>query len=366
MSQAPAPEPQSTTELPAGNVIEALRRVMRDLPAIGKEGRASQAQGGYAYRGIEDITKVAQSLLARHGVVFVPRVVRTTIEQITVQNKPWTDTILDVEYDVYGPGGIEDKITVGPLIGIGRDNSDKGANKAETQAYKYALVQVFCIADQTSDADGTTHEADAYEAGQPRRTPAGNLRQGPRLLEGWSTVSEQRDAHDELRELSQQLDAEQKADMTAWRKANDYEGWPLPLEQFTLVHARVRALVDGWEDDGDPIPVETGPSAPAEAVENDGGVVPAASPVQPATDEPGPVSEDVPTADQAQSQLDAANRVLERRSKFEAHVKGLAPKDVREQLRVAQLDDQGGAPVVRERLVEHLLAQAAIADKAAG
>ena len=45
-----------TDEAKAGNVVEALARVMRDLPAIGKGGRASAQQGGYAYRGIEQIT----------------------------------------------------------------------------------------------------------------------------------------------------------------------------------------------------------------------------------------------------------------------------------------------------------------------
>jgi hypothetical protein len=93
--------------------------------------------------------------------VFVPTVESHEIKDITVNAKPWTDTILTVRYTVYGPGGPDDTITVGPLVGIGRDNSDKGANKAMTQAFKYALIQVFCIADAKDDADGQTHAADA-------------------------------------------------------------------------------------------------------------------------------------------------------------------------------------------------------------
>lgn len=151
---------------PAVCVTEALRRVMRDLPGIGKDNTASAQQGGYAYRGIEQITKEAQRLFAEHGVVFVPRVIAHDTRDLIVNSKPWTDTILMVEYDVFGPGGREDRITVGPLVGIGRDNSDKGANKALTQTFKYALLQSLCISDAKDDADGTTHEADERQAPQ--------------------------------------------------------------------------------------------------------------------------------------------------------------------------------------------------------
>lgn len=154
-------DPAPTGERAADNVIQALTRVIRDLPAIGKEQQASSQQGGYSYRGIEQITGHTQRLFAEHGIVFTPRVVHYETRDLLVNSKPWTDTITLVEYDVYGPGGIEDKITIGPLLSIGRDNSDKGATKCLTQAFKYALLQALCISDAKDDADGTTHEADA-------------------------------------------------------------------------------------------------------------------------------------------------------------------------------------------------------------
>lgn len=156
---AVVPDP-SPAEGPT-NVIEAIARIMVDLPAIGRGSQASAQQGGYAYRGIEAITSEAQGLCGKYCVVFVPKVVDSDVREITVNGKPWTDTTLKVEYTVYGPGGAEDLITVGPLMAIGRDNSDKGANKAMTQAYKYALVQTFCIGDKKDDADNAAHEADA-------------------------------------------------------------------------------------------------------------------------------------------------------------------------------------------------------------
>lgn len=153
------------------DVITAITAVANDMPGIGKDLRASQQQGGYAYRGIEKISQEAAPLFAKHGVLFTPRVVSWETRELVVNGKPWTDERLMVEYTVYGPGGKEDFITVGPIAAIGRDNSDKGCNKALTQAFKYALIQTLCIADSKDDADGSTHEADARsnpEADMPR------------------------------------------------------------------------------------------------------------------------------------------------------------------------------------------------------
>lgn len=158
------------------NVVQAVSKVMAELPAIGKDGRAAANQGGYAYRGIEQITGHVQRLFAAHGVVMAPRVTSHEVIEITVNNKPWSDTRLEVSYDVYGPGGVEDRITVGPIYAIGRDNSDKGANKAMTQAYKYALLQLLCISDSADDGDQASVQADHHP--EPAR-PSGPVASDP-------------------------------------------------------------------------------------------------------------------------------------------------------------------------------------------
>ena len=158
--------PEAETERPT-NVVAALSAVMRELPGIGKGEMAAQQQGGYRYRGIEAITREVQPLFAKYGVVFAPRVVSHEVIDIEVNSKPWTDTRALIEYRVYGPGGIADFITIGPLLAIGRDNSDKGGNKCATQAFKYALLQALCISDAKDDADSGSPEADARTS-QPR------------------------------------------------------------------------------------------------------------------------------------------------------------------------------------------------------
>jgi hypothetical protein len=165
---------QPVTEGPAGNVTEALRRVMRDLGGIGKDQKSPQ---GYAYRGIEQITSRAQQLFAQHGVVVVPTVVNwpepKDLGAAGLAKQGWTDERLTVRFRFYGPGGADDYIDA-VTVGIGRDNSDKGANKAVTQALKYALLQVLCIGDPAGDTDAHTdaaHEA-PIRAARGRKEPA--------------------------------------------------------------------------------------------------------------------------------------------------------------------------------------------------
>lgn len=142
------------TDRPA-NVIQAIAAVMSDMKGVGKEGRNKDQ--GYSFRGIEDVTAVLQPVLGRHCVVIVPRELSHAREHFkSAKGGDWTDDFINIEYAIYGPGGAEDKITAGPFLGIGRDNSDKGANKARSMAYKYMLTEVFCIGDKKDDADENT------------------------------------------------------------------------------------------------------------------------------------------------------------------------------------------------------------------
>lgn len=190
-------------------VHEALADVMGALPAIGRDQQASAQQGGYAYRGIEAITKHLQSLLAEHGVVIVPSVESMQVEHLTVNNKPWTDTTLHVAYTIVGPDGSS---LSARTVGIGRDNSDKGANKAMTQAFKYLLLQLFCISDAKDDGDGTTVEADD-------RTP--------HPLEG-----RVREALADIAKLSE----DKKAEIREWAKGRKLAGSAMIADEAWLGH----------------------------------------------------------------------------------------------------------------------------------
>jgi len=141
----------------------ALANIMAELPAIGKDSQMGTGQYGYSYRGIETITAHLQPLLAKHGVVIIPRSTLVSITPALDAKPGWQDVILSVEWTIVGPDGTE---LTANTIGIGRDNSDKGANKAQSQAYKYALLQIFAISDRNDDSDGI----DYAHAAEPEPT----------------------------------------------------------------------------------------------------------------------------------------------------------------------------------------------------
>ena len=135
------------------DVVRAISAITAELPSIGKDDKGDGVN--YKFRGIETLIGHLAPLLAKHGVVIVPRTKITEINR-DVQNTKgqmvgWTETILSVDWEIYGPEGGCLKATT---VGIGRDNSDKGSNKAQTQAFKYLLMELFAIGDKDDDSDG--------------------------------------------------------------------------------------------------------------------------------------------------------------------------------------------------------------------
>jgi hypothetical protein len=133
------------------SVQAAVAGIISELPAIGKDKQMGSGQYGYAYRGIEQITGHVQPLLAKWGVVIAPRASLVSISPALDAKPGWQDTVLHVSWLITGPDGSQIEAST---IGIGRDNSDKGANKAQSQAFKYLLLQLLCISDEKDDADG--------------------------------------------------------------------------------------------------------------------------------------------------------------------------------------------------------------------
>ena len=201
------------------NVISALAAIMRDMPAIGKNDKAPQ---GYNYRGIEAITGHLQTLLAKHCVVIVPTSRIVTITPAAGMKDGWHDVQLEVAWSIYGPGGVSDVIHA-QTVGIGRDNSDKGANKAQTQAYKYLLIELFSIADKADDGDAASYDHGRAPEPDPRTQRAIELFEACKLIDA--------QANDELRQLA----AENNQKVSVAALASD-QSW------FDLVAAHI-----GWK-----------------------------------------------------------------------------------------------------------------------
>ena len=151
-------------------VSQALAQIINELPAISKGDKSPQ---GYTYRGIEAITKQLQPLLAKYGVVIVPQATITNVVASPGMKESWQDIYMTVQWQIVGPNG--DSLTA-CTTGIGRDNADKGANKAQTQAYKYLLLHLLCIADAKDETDGLSYDHGRAEEPPPKTA-------GQRLLD---------------------------------------------------------------------------------------------------------------------------------------------------------------------------------------
>lgn len=197
MTAQPAPA------MPA-NVIAALALVEAEIGGIEKR-RGGDGGIQYAFRGIDAISTQVQPLFARHGVVIVPLVESYSLNEITVNGKPWTDATVAVAWSIYGPGGTGDVIQA-RTVGMGRDSTDKGYPKAITQAYKNLLLRLLCIGDPEDDTDGHTYERD--EIDRERARPAGSKATGPKELTAEQVAAQAFSA----------LSPDDKKDVNQWAK----------------------------------------------------------------------------------------------------------------------------------------------------
>jgi len=242
-------------------VHQAVAAVMAELPAIGKGNKSPE---GYQYRGIEAITKHLQPLLAKHGVVIVPNAEVLDTVPSPAMKDGWQDVAMRVIWHIYGPDGTHfDAVT----HGIGRDRSDKGSNKAQTQAYKYLLLHLFCIADAKDEVD-----SHAYESGR-----------APEVAKMSAAAAKSR--------LLEMTGGDKEAAVMAWKKAGLTDRKQVTEAELAAAVEELRQLAWTWaphgpDGDGDSSGLGgTEPTQPADA-----GGVELDTPPGPA---PGPTVRDV-------------------------------------------------------------------------
>lgn len=141
------------------SVYKAIHGVMSDLSKVGISKDKTNQQQGFKYRGVDDVMDTVSSLLAKHGLLILPRVTkRECVERQSAKGNALFYTILEVEYDFIG---VDDgsKHVVGPMVGEAMDSGDKSSNKAMSIAYKYACFEAFCIPiEGDNDPDATAHD----------------------------------------------------------------------------------------------------------------------------------------------------------------------------------------------------------------
>lgn len=174
---------------PEWTVIRCINWVAKHLGPIAKADRAKDVP--FSFRGIERIMAAAAPLMIEAGIVTVPQAELLSHDPITKGRGGWTVARTQVTWHIYGPQG---DFVVAKTLGIGEDNADKGANKAQTQAWKYLLMPLLLISDPADDGDrhNTTDEYVRDHEGEPSPEPADTTLMFDAL--GWPGGQEQHDA----------------------------------------------------------------------------------------------------------------------------------------------------------------------------
>jgi hypothetical protein len=151
--------PTTSTEPP--KVYGAICAVMADIGKTGIAKDRKNVQQNYAFRGIDDVYNELNGLLAKHRLVMLPAVAEAKrTERETKNGGVLFYTQLTVDFTL---ASAEDgSTTTIRTVGEAMDSADKSSNKAQSAAYKYAAMMVFCIPTEgDNDADATTHEVRA-------------------------------------------------------------------------------------------------------------------------------------------------------------------------------------------------------------
>ena len=148
-------KPPTTT---APLVYARIAEVQGELAKVGiAKDRRNQGQG-YNFRGIDDVYAALSPLLAKHGLVIVPRVTeRVVVERVTGKGSALFNVTVKAEFDFIAAedGSIHTASTYSEAM----DSADKATNKAMSAAYKYAAFMTFAIPTEgDNDADGTSHD----------------------------------------------------------------------------------------------------------------------------------------------------------------------------------------------------------------
>lgn len=148
-------------------VYAAISAVARDMAEVGISKDRENRQQGFSFRGIDQVYNALAPMLAKHGLVILPRITeRTVTERITQKGGVLFYVVVKAEFDFVATedGSMHTIVTYGEAM----DSGDKATNKAMSIAYKYAAFQTFCIpTEQTAiDADAEVHHIKPADADQ--------------------------------------------------------------------------------------------------------------------------------------------------------------------------------------------------------
>lgn len=139
-------------------VYKAIAAVSAELSGVGIAKQQKNVAQGFSFRGIDDVMNTLSPILAKHGLMMLPRVLeRQVTERANARGGVLFSVCVEVEFDLVAAEDAS-RHTI-RVVGEAMDSGDKATNKAMSAAYKYAAFQTFCVPlVGTEDADAQTHE----------------------------------------------------------------------------------------------------------------------------------------------------------------------------------------------------------------
>lgn len=122
-------------------ILSLIPEAIGMVKAVGKNHK-NQLQN-YAFRSIDDFMAEISSVLSTLKITIAPNYTVIASDVVAAANgKTYKSVLLKGDYIISAPDG---SFITASTIGEAYDYSDKACNKAMSTAFKYMLLQVFCI-----------------------------------------------------------------------------------------------------------------------------------------------------------------------------------------------------------------------------
>lgn len=185
---------RSTELTPAvPKVYGAMVDVMRLVREVGKNGTGPREAGSYGYRKLDDAVDAVGAALREVGLLLVPvevlnHEIRQTVVPAGEGSRTWTTATVTMKWRYIHPadGSHQDVV----MAGEGRDMGDKATGKANSNAWKNALVQSLNIPVQGMPEVEDEHPVIGAGQGPAQQRPSAPTQQPQQPQAGQLTKDE--------------------------------------------------------------------------------------------------------------------------------------------------------------------------------
>lgn len=152
-----------------GQIVALLSRAMENVQAIRKEGRYDGGRSGsYNFRGVDQVVNTVGPVFRELGVVVVPFALDIKLDSYPTRNGgEMHRAIVKMSYLFNAPDGSRLECVA---FGEAADAGDKSVSKAQSVAFRVALLQALCVPTDEPDPDLEVHEAIVTPA-EPKVSP---------------------------------------------------------------------------------------------------------------------------------------------------------------------------------------------------